>query len=116
RRHLPSCVSGRPQIAQAPTVGSRSIPVNPSALSKSEARIRAMRFSINLVPFECVPEDACTRSLSLRAGGIAAAPRLDFKLLRRRGAALPLSSESLDPHVLDALSSTYRKHSKNPAE
>src|SRR4029077_1238030 len=106
--HLPSCVSGRPQIAQAPTDGSRSIPVNPSALSKSEARIRSMPFPTTPVPFECVPEDACTRALSLGAGGIAAAPRLDFKLLRRRGSALPLSSETLDPlvpYVLSAASS-----------
>ncbi len=75
-----------------------------------------MPFPITPIPFECVPEDACTRRLSLRAGGIAAAPRLDFKLLRKRGSALPLSSESLDPHVLDVLSSTYLKHSKNAAE
>ncbi len=63
-----------------------------------------MPFPITPVPFECVPEDACTRPLSLGAGGIAAAPRLDFKLRRRRGSALPVSSESLDPHVLDVLS------------
>ena len=30
RRHLPSCESGRPQIAHVPTAGSRSIPVNAS--------------------------------------------------------------------------------------
>jgi len=66
-----------------------------------------MPFPNTPVPFECVPEDACTRALSFRAGGTAAAPRLDFKLLRRRGSALPLSSESLDPRVLDVLSAAF---------
>ena len=55
-----------------------------------------MPFSITSVPFECVPEGACTRRLSLRAGGIAAAPRLDFNLLRKSRFVLPLSGETRD--------------------
>src|SRR4029077_7569124 len=104
RRHLPSCVSGRPQIAHAPTVGSRSIPVNASALFKSEPRMRSMPFSITPVPFECWPEGASTRALSLRAGGIAAARRLDFNLLLKIRFALPRSCESRDsrPAILDS--------------
>ena len=53
-----------------------------------------MPFSITPVPFECLPEGACTRPLSLRAGGIAAALRLDFKLLRKSRFVLPRSGES----------------------
>ena len=56
-----------------------------------------MPFSITPVPFECVPEGACTRPLSLRADGIAAVLLLDFKLLRKSESVLPRSSESLDP-------------------
>ena len=92
-------MSGRPQIAHVPTVGSGSIPVNASALSKSEPRIRSMPFLITPVPFEWFPKGACTRPLLLRAGGIAAVLLLDFKLLRKSGAALPRSRESLDPHM-----------------
>src|SRR5439155_10971749 len=65
-----------------------------------------MLFSITPVPFECVPEGACTRRLSLRADRIAAVLLLDFKLLRKRWSALAPSSERLDPYVLDVLSST----------
>ena len=55
-----------------------------------------MPFSITPVPFECVPEGACTRRLSLRARGTAAALRLDFNLLRKSKSVLPLSSETRD--------------------
>jgi len=55
-----------------------------------------MPFSITPVPFEWFPKGACTRPLLLRAGGIAAVLLLDFKLLRKSGAALPRSRESLD--------------------
>src|SRR6266850_25462 len=107
RRHspfAPTCVSGRPQIAQVPTVGSGSIPVNASALFKSEPRVRSMPFSITPVPFECLPEGACTGPLSLRAGGIAAARRLDFNLLRKSRFVLPRSGENRNscPAILDS--------------
>src|SRR5438874_2672894 len=108
RRHSPfgpTCVSGRPQIAHVPTVGSGSIPVNASALFKSEPRIRSMPFSITPLPFEWFPEGACTRPLSFRADAIPTVLLADFKLLRKRGSLLPRSGESLEPHVLDVLSS-----------
>src|SRR5438270_3526708 len=102
RRHSPfgpTCVSGRPQIAHVPTVGSRSIPVNASAPFNSEPRIRSMPFSITPVPFEWFPEGACTRPLSFRADAIRTVLLLDFKLLRKRGSVLSLSRESLDPRM-----------------
>jgi hypothetical protein len=92
-------VSGRPQIAHVPTAGSGSIPVNASALLKSEPRIRSMPFSITPVPFEWFPEGACTRPLSCRTDAIPAMLLLDFKLLRKRGSVLPRSRESLDPRM-----------------
>src|SRR5438874_11083910 len=91
RRHSPfgpTCASGRPQIAQVPTAGSRSISVNASALFNSEPRIRSMPFSIKPGPFEWFPEGACTRELSLRAGRIATVLLLDFKLLRKSESVL----------------------------
>src|SRR5438270_9165627 len=102
RRHspfAPTCVSGRPQIAHVPTDGSRSIPVNVSALFKSEPRIRSMPFSITPVPFEWFPEGACTRPLSFRADAIPTVLSLDFKLLRKSGSVLPRSRGSLDPRM-----------------
>src|SRR4029077_7065823 len=102
RRHSPfgpTCVSGRPQIAHVPTVGSRSIPVNASALFKSEPRIRSMPFSITPVPFEWLPESACTRPLSFGADAIPTVLLLDFKLLRKSGSVLPRSRERLDPRM-----------------
>src|SRR5437588_867874 len=103
RRHspfAPTCVSGRPQIAHVPTVGSRSIPVNVSAPFNSEPRIRSMPFSITPVPFEWFPaEGACTRPLSFRADAIPAALLIDFKLLRKSESALSRSRGSLDPRM-----------------
>src|SRR5882724_5959037 len=102
RRHspfAPTCVSGRPQIAQVPTVGSGSIPVNASALFKSEPRIRSMPFSITPLPFEWLPKGACTRPLSLRADAILSALPLDFKLLRKSESVLSRSRGSLDPRM-----------------
>src|SRR5437016_13585678 len=102
RRHSPfgpTCVSGRPQIAHVPTVCSRSIPVNTSALFKSEPRVRSMPFSITPVPFEWFPEGACTRPLSLRADAMPAALLLDFKLLRKSGSVLSRSRGGLDPRM-----------------
>src|SRR5438309_11594849 len=99
RRHspfAPTCVSGRPQIAHVPTDGSRSIPVNASALFKSEPRVRSMPFSITPVPFEWFPEGACTRPLSFRADAIPTVLLIDFKLLRKSGSVLPRSRGSLD--------------------
>src|SRR4029077_4675690 len=96
RRHSPfgpTCVSGRPQIAHVPTVGSRSIPVNASALFKSEPRASLMPFSITPGPLEWFPEGACTRPF--RADAIAAVPLLDFKLLRKSGSVLPRSAVHL---------------------
>jgi hypothetical protein len=92
-------VSGRPQIAHVPTVGSGSIPVNASALSKSEPRIRSMPFSSTPVPFEWFPEVACTRPLSFRADAIPTVLLVDFKLLRKSGSVLSRSRESLDPRM-----------------
>src|SRR5207245_8678575 len=102
RRHSPlgpTCVSGRPQIAHVPTVGSGSIPVNASDSIKSEPRIRSMPFSIPPVPFECWPKVACTRPLSFRADAIPTMLLLDFKLLRKSGSVLPRSRENLDPRM-----------------
>src|SRR5882724_6271332 len=102
RRHSPfgpTCVSGRPQIAHVPTVGSGSIPVNASALFKPEPRVRSMPFSITPVPFEWFPEGACTRPLSFRADPIPTVLLLDFKLVRKSGSVLPRSKESLDPRL-----------------
>src|SRR5438105_8594632 len=103
RRHspfAPTCVSGRPQIAHVPTVGSRSIPVNVSAPFNSEPRIRSMPFSITPVPFEWFPaEGACTRPLSFRADAIPAALLIDFKLLRKSESLLSRSRGSLDPRM-----------------
>src|SRR6266446_9096644 len=102
RRHSPfgpTCVSGRLQIAHVPTVGSRSIPVNVSALLKSEPRIRSMPFSITPVPFEWFPEGACTRPSSFRADAIPTVLLLDFKLLRKSGSVVSRSRESLDPRM-----------------
>src|SRR5438309_4034113 len=102
RRHSPfgpTCVSGRPQTAHVPTVGSRSIPVNASAPFNSEPRIRSMPFSITPVPFEWFPEGACTRPLSFRADAIPTVLLIDFKLLRKSGSVLPRSKESLDPRM-----------------
>src|SRR6266550_3618155 len=102
RRHspfAPTWVSGRPQIAHVPTVGSRSIPLNASALFKSEPRVRSMPFSITPVPFEWFPEGACTRPLSLRVDAIPTVLLLDFKLLRKSGSVLPRSRGSLDPRM-----------------
>src|SRR6266576_550829 len=102
RRHSPfgpTCVSCRPQIAQVPTVGSGSIPVNASALFKSEPRIRSMPFSIKLVPFEWFPKGACTRPLSFRADAIPTVLLIDFKLLRKSGSVLSRSRGSLDPRM-----------------
>src|SRR6478672_1102795 len=102
RRHSPfgpTCVSGRPQIAHVPTVGSGSIPVNASALSKSESRIRSMPFSITPVPFEWFPEGACTRPLSFRADAMPAVLLVDFKLLRKSGSVLSRSRGRLDPRM-----------------
>src|SRR5437016_2054667 len=102
RRHspfAPTCVSGRPQIAHVPTDGSRSIPVNVSALFKFEPRIRSMPFSITPVPFEWFPEGACTRPLSFRADAIPTVLSLDFELLRKRGSVLHRSRGSLDPRM-----------------
>src|SRR5437016_6576184 len=102
RRHspfAPTCVSGRPQIAHVPTVGSGSIPVNTSALFKSEPRIRSMPFSIKPVAFEWFPEGDCTRPLSFRADAIPAVLLPDFKLLRKSGSVLPRSRGSLDPRM-----------------
>src|SRR5207253_8016767 len=102
RRHSPfgpTCVSGRPQIAHVPTVGSRSIPVNASALFKSEPRVRSLPFSITPVPFEWFPEGACTRPLSFRADAIPTVLLIDFKLLRKRGSVLSRSRGSLDPRM-----------------
>src|SRR5437016_3998345 len=102
RRHSPfgpTCVSGRPQIAHVPTVGSGSIPVNASALFKSEPGIRSMPFSIKPVPFEWFPEGDCTRPVSFRAAAIPTVLLLDFKLLRKSGSLLPRSRESLDPRM-----------------
>src|SRR5439155_17827428 len=79
--------------------GSRSIPVNASALSKSEPRIRSMPFSITPVPFEWFPEGACTRPLSFRADAIPTVLLLDFKLLRKSGSVLPRSRGGLDPRM-----------------
>src|SRR5438309_2563725 len=101
RRHSPfgpTCVSGRPQIAHVPTDGSRSIPVNASALFKSEPRVRSMPFSITPVPFEWFPEGACTRPLSFRADAIPTVLSLDFELLRKRGSVLSRSREP-DPRM-----------------
>jgi hypothetical protein len=100
RRHSPfgpTCVSGRPQIAHVPTVGSRSIRLSVDDLFNSDLRSRSMPFSIKPVPFEWFPEGACTRPLSLGAGGITALLLPDFKLLRKSGSVLPRSRESLDP-------------------
>src|SRR6266536_1185295 len=102
RRHSPfgpTCVSGRPQIAHVPTVGSGSIPVNASALFKSEPRVRSMPFSITPVPFEWFPEGVCTRPLSFRADAIPTVLLIDFKLLRKRGSVLSRSRERLDPRM-----------------
>src|SRR6266404_4566329 len=102
RRHSPfgpTCVSGRPQIAHVPTVGSGSIPVNASCLFKSEPRVRSMSFSITPVPFEWFPEGACTRPLSFRADAIPTVLLLDFKLLRKSESALSRSRGSLDPRM-----------------
>src|SRR6266403_4810565 len=102
RRHspfAPTCVSGRPQIAQVPTVGSGSIPVNASDSINSEPRIRSMPFSITPVPFEWFPESACTRPWSFRADAIPPALPLDFKLLRKSGSVLSRSRESFDPRM-----------------
>src|SRR5437868_2960933 len=102
RRHSPfgpTCVSGRPQIAHVPTVGSDSIPANASALFKSEPRIRSMAFSITPVPFEWLPEGACTRQLSFRADAIPTVLRIDFKLLRKSGSGLSRSRGSLNPRM-----------------
>src|SRR5438105_454794 len=95
----PICASGRPQIAHVPTVGSGSIPVNASALFKSEPPIRSMPFSIKPVPFEWFPEGACTRPLSFRADAIPTVLLIDFKLLRKSGSVLPRSRGSLDPRM-----------------
>src|SRR5205823_12397653 len=102
RRHSPfgpTCVSGRPQIAHVPTVGSGSIPVNASALFNSEPRITPMPFSITPVPFEWFPEGACTRPLSFRADAIPTVLLIDFKLLRKSESALSRSRGSLDPRM-----------------
>src|SRR5947208_9695632 len=64
-----------------------------------------MSFSIIPVPFEWFPEGACTRPLSFRADAIPTVLLADFKLLRKSGSVLPRSGESLEPHVLDVLSS-----------
>src|SRR6267142_4303058 len=58
-----------------------------------------MPFSITPVPFECFPESACTRPLSVRADAIPPVLLLDFKLLRKSGSVLPRSKESLDPRM-----------------
>jgi hypothetical protein len=62
-----------------------------------------MPFLITPVPFECLPEGACIRASPLRTGGIAAAPRLDFNLLRKSRFVLPRSCESRGsrPAILD---------------
>src|SRR6266403_764311 len=102
RRHSPfgpTCVSGRPQIAHVPTVGSGSIPVNASALFKSEPRIRSMPFSITPLPFEWLPKGACTRPLSFGADAIPTVLRIDFRLLRKSGSVLSRSRGSLDPRM-----------------
>src|SRR5205823_3074976 len=99
RRHSPfgpTFVSGRPQIAHVPTVGSRSIPINASALFNPEPRIRSMPFSITPVPFKWFPEGACTRPLSFRADAIPTVLLVDFKLLRKSESVLPRSRGSLD--------------------
>src|SRR5207237_10710421 len=94
-----TCVSGLPQIAYVPTFGARSIPVNASALFKSEPRIRSMPFSITPVPFEWFPEGACTRRLSFRADAIPTVLLIDFKLLRKSESVLSRSRGSLDPRM-----------------
>src|SRR6266513_2442665 len=102
RRHSPfgpTCVSGRPQIAHVPTVGSGSIPANASALFKSEPRVRSMAFSITPLPFEWLTEGACTRQLSFRADAIPTVLRIDFKLLRKSGSGLSRSRGSLNPRM-----------------
>ena len=92
-------MSGRPQIAHVPTVGSASIPVNESALLNSERRVRSMPFSITPVPFEWFPKGACTRPSSIRADRFAAVLLLDFKLLRKSESLLPRSRENLNPRT-----------------
>src|SRR5882724_2231597 len=90
----------RPTVAKvSTTAASRSIPVNASALFKSEPRIRSMPFSITPVPFEWFPEGACTRPLSFRADAIPTVLLIDFKLLRKSESALSRSRGSLDPRM-----------------
>src|SRR6202040_1144394 len=72
---------------------------NARALSKSEPRIRSMPFSITPVPFDWLPESACTRPFSFGAHAIPIVLLLDFKLLRKSGSVLPRSKESLDPRM-----------------
>src|SRR5438067_9577083 len=80
-------------------VGSRSIPVDASALCKSELRVGSMPFSIAAVPFEWFPECACTGPLSFRADAIPTVLLLDLKLLRKSESVLSRSRGSLDPRM-----------------
>src|SRR6266513_2694900 len=102
RRHSPFgpiCVSGRPQIAHVPPLGSGSIPVNASRLFSSGTSVKSMPFSITSVPFEWFPKGACIRPLSFRAGAIPVVLLIDFKLLRKSESALSRSRGSLDPRM-----------------